>query len=147
MCTIAAVEGGATGIDQGWAYKCMVEWAYEVVRLKESIEAPSRLHSLFMFANLEDAIVFARAENKIAVFSGEPDQPGSLRGNYDYSLYYVRHESLTVDAASFGGAWTAACSTASRYWSGEVTSGPLETLISGDVILDPKPVWRADLTG
>lgn len=130
--------------ERSWAYKCMVEWAYEVVRLKEAVGAPSRLDSLFLFADRVDAISFAKRFNKVAVYEGSPVYPDIRVGQYDFGLYYTRADTFEPTAEVFGEAWVTACTMASRYWRGEVATGPVETLVGGTVMLTREPIWTAD---
>ena len=141
--TRRAIDSGAQGRDRGWAYKCMIEWAYEVVRLKEAMDAQSRLHSLFVFDDLDDAVSFAEIEHRRAVFAGEPTNQHARRSRHDFGLYYVRNDDLNVNSTSYFDAWSEACAMASRYWSGEVAVGPVETLLDGAVELTSEPVWVA----
>jgi hypothetical protein len=140
--TMGAISSGAQGLDRGWAYKSLIEHAFEVVRLTIDPFLPSRLVSLFAFTDLDPAIEFASEQQHGVVYELDFDAATS-HAVADMDLYPQSPASLDVNVQAFAAQWAIAIASAHRYWTRQTPVGTAEVLIDGPVRVVGIP-WRAD---
>ena len=136
--TRQAVNAGAQGIDRGWSWKCMAEWATEVQRLTIDVTLPSRLSCVFGFTNLEDAVAFAEAEHRPAVFRAHVDADRVAVRDMERAL---PSREVEVTESAFTEEWERLIIAAHEYWTTQDAIGVPEVLVDGEVCLELTPAW------
>lgn len=114
--------------------KVWTELAYEACRVDKAPDMPSRLDSLYAYADPLEALSFTEITGSAQqVFRGNVQEnvPWAVVDMLDFQLI----DPTTLDKEGFNAAWLQAFEDAERYWLHDGTPRAAEILVAGPILL------------